>query len=215
MFRFTIPNRGRLHASCMTLLNQFSLISIGQVRKRKLKCDMNLSGIECVMLRSVDISYRLYNNDVQIGITGSDYVLESGFKVIELMDLALCKGKLALLAPSNSSINCLDDLSEKKNLTIASQYPNYAKKLLSKFDAINKLIPITGSAEIYPYLGLSDLIIDIISTGETFLVNGLKVVHEFVNVSGRLYTNNESKNHYLVKEIFKILSLKIDKYRSV
>ena len=103
------------------------------------------------------------------------------------MDLGFGKCGFALAAPKGS-----DFYGGYRVKTIATKYPNVARRFFESKQMDVRIIKIEGSVELAPLLGLSDGIVDIVETGATLRENGLEVVERINQVSARLIVNAAS-----------------------
>lgn len=110
---------------------------------------------------------------VDCGITGLDLVHEREAKVEELLRLGFGACTLEAAVPEESAAQALDDLD---GLCAATVYPRLTARLLAERSIAVKLIEVTGSVEVTPRLGLSDAIVDLVSSGSTLRTNGLRSV---------------------------------------
>ena len=79
-----------------------------------------------------------------------------------------------------------------RTLRIATKYVNIAKKFYSEKNRDIEIIKLNGSIELAPILGLSDVIVDIVETGNTLKANNLEVIEEFKDISARFIANKSS-----------------------
>jgi len=117
---------------------------------------------------------------------GKDILLESRPDVYELLDLGVGKCRMAVAAPKGYQ----EDTD--KTLRIATKYVNIAKQYYMEKNRDIEIIKLNGSIELAPILGMSDVIVDIVETGNTLRENDLEVVEEFKLSSARLIANKSS-----------------------
>ena len=121
-----------------------------------------------------------------MGIVGKDILLENRSDVYELMDLNIGKCRMAVAAPDGY----VED--PDRTLRVATKYVNVAKDFYSGKNRDIEIIKLNGSIELAPILGLSDVIVDIVETGNTLRENNLKVIEEFQSISARFIANKTS-----------------------
>jgi ATP phosphoribosyltransferase len=121
-----------------------------------------------------------------VGVVGKDILLETRPDVYELMDLGVGKCRMAVAAPKGYR----EDTD--KTLRIATKYVNIAKQYYMEKNRDIEIIKLNGSIELAPILGMSDVIVDIVETGNTLRENDLEVVEEFKLSSARLIANKSS-----------------------
>jgi ATP phosphoribosyltransferase len=121
-----------------------------------------------------------------IGVVGKDILLENEYDIYELLDLKLgiCKISVAALAGYKED-------TERK-LRVATKYVNTAKKYYSLQNRETDIIKLNGSIELAPILGLSDVIVDIVETGNTLKENNLTVIKDIEDISARFIANKTS-----------------------
>ena len=122
-----------------------------------------------------------------MGVVGKDTILEHGGHFFEVLDLGFGRCRFALAAPRDR-----DFYAGYAAKTIASKYPNVARRFFEGKNMDVRIIRIEGSVELAPLLGLSDGIVDIVETGTTLKENGLAVVEDIVPISARLIVNAAS-----------------------
>lgn len=188
MLKIAIPKKGRLSNPCLDILKKsgYDFEDSG----RKLFSQIKEKNIEAVFVRTQDIPEYVQDEVVDIGITGLDIIMERGADVEILQKMGFGKCTLTIAAPKNSSINCFEDI--KNGMKIVTEFPNITDKYFKDKGINLKVIEVSGSTEIAPYLGVSDLISDIVSTGTTLLVNNLKPISTVVESEAVLIANNNS-----------------------
>ena len=118
-----------------------------------------------------------------LGVAGSDVLLEHQPDVYELLDLGLGVCRMMVAAPKDFRDN--DDMT----LRVATKFPNIASRYYAGKSRDIDIIELHGSIELAPLLGLSDVIVDIVETGNTLKANGLEPKAEVVGISARLIAN--------------------------
>ena len=108
---------------------------------------------------------------------------ESRPDVYELLDLNIGKCRMAVAAKADYE----EDTS--RTLRVATKFENIAKRYYADLNRDIEIIHLNGSIELAPILGLSDVIVDIVESGNTLRENNLKVVTEFMPISARLIAN--------------------------
>jgi len=125
---------------------------------------------DILLLRDDDIPAFVARGSADIGIVGQNIVYESGKKVREIQKLGFGVCRLAVAVPKNSKFRKISDL---KNSTIATEYPNSTKKFFRAKKIPIRLAELSGSAEIAPEMGVADVIADIVDTGTTLEAHNL------------------------------------------
>lgn len=153
---------------------------------RKLVLSDKSGGYEFIFVKPTDVPTYVEYGVADMGICGKDTLLEEDKNVYELLDLhfALCKLCIA------GFDGALDDSG--KVLKVATKYGNVARKLFEARGRNVEIIPLHGSIELGPIVGLSDVILDIVESGKTLKENNLKVLEEIFDISARLIVNKVS-----------------------
>lgn len=206
ILKIAIQKSGRLSEKSLQLLEECGIkISNGE---RKLKAVAQNFPVEILFLRDDDIPQYVEQGVADIGILGENEVWEKGkdVKVIQQLGFAGCRMSLAI--PKDESYT---DLTYFRGKRIATSYP---KILLDFFNRNNIRVfieEISGSVEIATSIGLADAVFDIVSTGSTLLMNGLKEVETVVKSEAVLIANpnlTEAKQAILNKLLFRIQSVR-------
>ncbi len=167
--KIAIQKSGRLNEKSVEILKNCGL-SFENYKSSLISTVTNFP-LEILFLRDDDIPEYVQDGIADLGIVGENMIVETQAKVSYLQKLGFGKCSLKIAVQSNSDIKSVSQLEGK---AIATSYP----VILSKFLAANKVQAqirnISGSVEIGPGLGLSDAILDIVSTGGTLKNNGLK-----------------------------------------
>lgn len=133
-----------------------------------------------------DVPIYVERGAADLGVAGKDILLEHAPEVYELLDLALGKCRMAVAAPKS-----FRDTGER-TLKVATKFSNIARRYYAERGRDIDIIPLNGSIELAPILGLSDVIVDIVETGTTLRENDLEVVETILPISARLIANQAS-----------------------
>lgn len=124
-----------------------------------------------------------------IGVAGSDTIMEENRRVYEVLDLGFGKCRMCVCGPAQAR----ELLKHHERIRVASKYPNIAKDyFFNKKHQTVDIIKLNGSVELGPIVGLSDVIVDIVETGSTLRENGLEVLEEICPLSARMIVNQVS-----------------------
>lgn len=171
--RIGIPSKGRLSDLATDLLKEGGLSFRRQ--NRSLFARVRDMPIDIIFLRTDDIPVLCAEGAIDMGITGSDLVLESQVDVETRMELGVGKCKLALCVPEDSPIKEATQLDQKR---IATTFPKITKEYLDKTNTTSHMVWLSGSVEIMISLGVADAIVDLVETGSTLAANRLRVIDE-------------------------------------
>lgn len=179
--------KGRTEESAIELLQKMGFqFSDFHEKSRKLIFISDDEKLKIIFVKAVDVPTYVEKGAADMGISGKDNILESQADIYELLDLKIGMCKISVAGhPEHQT-----DASRK--LTIASKFPNIAKKHFQKKGQPIETIKLNGSVELAPLIGLADYIVDIVETGNTLRENGLSVIEDIEQISTRLIVNKAS-----------------------
>ena len=145
--------------------------------------------VEYVLARPSDVPTYVAHGAADVGIVGKDVLLESDADVLELVDLRFGTCRFVVAAPEASLDRSLDEYRHLGSLEVATKYPRVAAAHFQRRGIQVEIIKLAGSVELAPQVGLSDWIVDLVSTGRTLRENRLAVVEEIAVCTARLIAN--------------------------
>ncbi|MBL4954996.1 ATP phosphoribosyltransferase [Neobacillus sp. YIM B02564] len=157
---------------------------------RKLILDVPEESLRFILAKPMDVATYVEHGVADVGIAGKDVLLEEERDVYELLDLKISACYLAVAGLPNTKMN---DVAPR----VATKYPNVAEAYFREQGEQVEIIKLNGSIELAPIIGLSDRIVDIVSTGRTMKENGLVEYERIVDVTSRLIVNPVS---YRIKD---------------
>lgn len=169
--KIAIQKSGRLHDESIQILKDCG-ISIYNGNDQ-LKVTASNFPLEVYYLRNSDITQYLIDGVVDIAIVGDNLLVEKGQNIQIAEKLGFSKCKVSVAVPKNFNYNSIQDLN---GLRVATSYPKTVVDYFSSKGIFVDIHQISGSVEIAPNIGLSDAIVDIVSSGSTLFKNGLKEV---------------------------------------
>ena len=191
--KFGVPNKGRLNERTIELLAKAG-IDLGEDVGRRLYVKARNQDIEVLFLRAQDIPEFVATGAIDIGITGQDQVAEAGAQIEQVLELRFGYCHMAVAVPEASGIK---DASEiKDGSRIATSYPNIARHYFESLGKDVSVIVVTGAAEIMPYLGISDYIVDLVSTGSTLKMNRMIEAGRILDSQAAVFTSKQSMEKY-------------------
>ncbi|HBD27236.1 ATP phosphoribosyltransferase [Flavobacterium sp.] len=169
--KIAIQKSGRLHDESIQILKDCG-ISVYNGNDQ-LKVTASNFPLEVYYLRNSDIPQYLIDGVVDIAIVGDNLLVEKGQNIQITEKLGFSKCKVSVAVPKNFNYNSIQDLN---GLRVATSYPKTVVDYFSSKGISVDIHQISGSVEIAPNIGLSDAIVDIVSSGSTLFKNGLKEV---------------------------------------
>ncbi len=188
LIRLAIPNKGRISAEIIKLLEKIGL-KIPE-NGRKLYVNTSNPSIQLVYARAADIPLYVESGAADMGITGEDMIEECGVSVEKLLKLNFGSCKIVAAAPENSPIKSPKDY--RAGLKVATKLVRNAENYFNAKNIPCQVVRIAGATELAPYLGLADVIVDQVSTGTTLSANNLRVVDIISESSLCLIANKKS-----------------------
>jgi ATP phosphoribosyltransferase len=203
--RIAIQKSGRLYDDSISLLKECG-IELRNVKDR-LKTESDNFPLEVFFLRDDDIPQYVEDGVADIGIVGQNVLYEKSkeAEVIEKLGFGRCRLALAINKNEEYIANYLQG---KK---IATSYPVLLQKYLDENKITAEIHEISGSVEIAPGIGLADVICDLVSSGSTLFMNGLKEVETVLESQAVLVRNknlNDEQLKWVDKLLFRIRSVK-------
>ena len=160
------------------------------------------------LAKASDVPTYVEYGAADIGIVGSDTIIEENRKLFEVVDLGIGKCRMCVCGPESAK----ELLKHHEMIRVASKYPRIAKDYFyNKKHQTVEIIKLNGSVELAPLVGLSEVIVDIVETGSTLKENGLEVLEEICPLSARMVVNQVSMKMEnerimkLIKELKEVL----------
>lgn len=204
--RIAIQKSGRLHDDSIKLLKECGIDINNGVNK--LKTEASNFPLEVFFLRDDDIPQYVEDGVADIGIVGENVIIEKNrpVKVVEKLGFGKCR--LSLAVPKSVEYRGVKDMDK---LRIATSYPVILENYLKEHGLTADIHEISGSVEIAPGIGLADAICDLVSSGSTLFMNGLKEVEVILKSEAALIANNNltaEQEALLQKLMFRIQAVK-------
>ena len=167
--------KGRLAKQTLALLEQTGITceEMKDKETRKLIFVNEELGLKFFLSKTSDVPTYVEYGAADIGVVGSDTIMEEGRKVLEVLDLGLGKCHMCVAGP----VSAKELLKKNQVIRVASKYPKIAKEYFynQKHQTV-EIVKLNGSVELAPIVGLSEVIVDIVETGSTLRANGLEVL---------------------------------------
>jgi len=183
--------KGRLAFKTLELLEKIGIHceEIKDKDSRKLVFVNEELKVKFFLAKGPDVPTYVEHGAADIGVVGSDIIMEENRRVYEVLDLGFGKCRMCVCGPESAK----ELLQHRERIRVATKYPTIAKDYF--FNVKNQtvdMIKLNGSVELGPIVGLSDVIVDIVETGGTLRENGLDVLEEICPLSARVIVNQVS-----------------------
>ena len=183
--------KGRLAEQTLALFEKagFDVACVREKDTRKLIFTNEEQKIRFFLAKGPDVPTYVEYGAADLGVTGYDTILEERRKLYEVLDLGIGKCRMCVCGPESAR----ELLAHNAPIRVATKYPNIAKDYFyNKRRQTAEIIKLSGSIELAPIVGLSDVIADIVETGTTLKENGLGVLEEICPLSARVVVNQVS-----------------------
>ena len=183
-------SKGRLLEEALQLLDHAGIrLAASDLNSRKLIIEDASSRLGIFMVKPVDIPAYVEYGVADVGIAGRDVLMESNADIYQPLNLGIGLCKMVVAGPKATARQNYRELS---TVRIATKYPRVTTEYFTRRGVPVEIIPLSGSVELAPLLGLSDRIVDLVSTGRTLADNGLEIIETICDVSARLVVNRAS-----------------------
>jgi len=201
MLKIAVP-KGVLFNPSIKLL-QNSGYKIPSEFGRKLLIEDSNQQLSLVIVRPFDMPLYVEEGVVDAAFIGKDVIEETSMSCFEILDLGYGQCRLSVAVPSYSPYKSVDDFHSL--VKVGSKYQNLSKKFFIERGIQVRIFPLGGSVELSPIVGLSDAIIDLVSTGNTLKANNLIEIETILHSTCRLVVN-DAKYRLKRKEIGEFIS---------
>jgi ATP phosphoribosyltransferase len=166
-----VPSKGRMSEPALRLCADAGLRFEATDRALLVPCAN--APVDLLLVRAHDIPEYVQDRVVDLGITGANLVAEAARDVLLLAELGFARCTLQAAVPDDAPQR---ELAALEGLRIATAYPVSTRSCLERIGVDAELVTVSGSVEAAPRLGLSDAIVDLVSTGSTVSANGLRLI---------------------------------------
>jgi ATP phosphoribosyltransferase len=185
--RLAVPNKGRLVEPTIRLLRDAGLVF--EEHDRALVARVQNYDLDILFVRTNDVIEFVGDGVADLGVTGIDLLSETGAELPRVRELGYGRCRLAAAAPTDSAIRAIEDLD---GLRVATAHPNTTRRFFEERRIGVDVIPISGAVEVAPRLGLAEAIVDLVSTGSTLVMNGLRPIGDVLASEAVLVANPTS-----------------------
>jgi ATP phosphoribosyltransferase len=196
-------SKGRILEESLPLLARAGITATEDpATSRKLVLDTSDPGVQLVVIRAADVPTYVQFGATELGFTGKDVLREyDSDDLYELLDLRIANCRLSVAEPA--ALARTDDPRQWTRLRVATKYPAITRRHFAAKGIQTDIIKLYGSMELAPLVGLSDRIVDLVSSGQTLKANGLVEVERIMDVSAWLVANRAAMkiNNARIKEL--------------
>lgn len=176
--------KGRILDETLPLLARAGIEPLDDLqRSRKLIFATNEASIKLVLIRSADVPTYVQYGAADLGIAGKDVLAEHGGEgLYERVDLKIAPCRMMTAGFADRPL-------PRTRLKVATKYPGITRQFFLQQGRQVELIKLYGSMELAPVVGLADIIVDLVDTGNTLKANGLTPLDTIMHITSRLIVN--------------------------
>jgi len=182
--RLAVPNKGRLVEPTLALLHDAGLVF--EEHDRSLVARVLNFDLDILFVRTGDVIEFVGDGVADLGITGIDLLSETGAALPRLRDLGYGACRLTAAVPTDTPYQAVADLA---GLRVATAHPNTTRRFFAERAIPVDVVSISGAVEVAPRLGLAEAIVDLVSTGSTLVMNGLRPIGDVLVSEAVLVAN--------------------------
>jgi ATP phosphoribosyltransferase len=186
--RLAVPNKGRLVEPTIGLLRDAGLVF--EEHDRSLVARVQNFPLDILFVRTNDVIEFVGDGVADLGVTGQDLLTETGAELPVIRRLGYGRCKLAAAVPTDAAAQAVEDLA---GLRVATAHPETTRRFFAERGISLDVIPISGAVEVAPRLGLAEGIVDLVSTGSTLAMNGLRQIGDVLASEAVLVANPDAQ----------------------
>jgi ATP phosphoribosyltransferase len=184
-----VPSKGRMAEPALRLCADAGLTFEATERALLVPCEN--APVDLLLVRAHDVPEYVQDGVVDLGITGANLVAEAEANVETIAELGFARCSLQAAVPHDA---VQDSLEQLHGLRVATAYPVSTRTSLERLGVEAELVPVSGSVEAAPRLGLADAVVDLVSTGSTASANGLRLLGPLLESQAVLVANGAALN---------------------
>jgi ATP phosphoribosyltransferase len=177
-------SKGRIFKETLPLLAAAGINPVDDPdTSRKLILDTSQNDVKLVIIRAADVPTYVEYGAADLGVAGKDVLMEHGGNgLYEPVDLGIARCRMMVAGPEQG-------IPRTRRLRIATKYVQSTRRYYADRREQVEIIKLYGSMELAPLVGLADLIVDVVDTGNTLRANGLVPLEHIADISSRLIVN--------------------------
>ena len=188
--RLAVPNKGRLIEPTIGLLRDAGLVF--EDHERSLVSHVENVPLDILFVRTDDVIEFVVDGVADLGINGRNALVESGAALEPLADLGYGRCRLEAAVPTDSDVRGIEDLDGAR---LATSHPSTTRTYFRDRRMEVEVVPLSGAVEVAPRMGLADGIVDLVSTGSTLVMNGLRPIGDVLASEAVLIANPTAHQH--------------------
>jgi ATP phosphoribosyltransferase len=177
-------SKGRIFKDTLPLLAEAGIKPLDDPdTSRKLILDTNRDNVKLVLIRATDVPTYVQWGAADLGVAGKDVLMEHGSDgLYEPLDLRIAKCRMMVAGRPGTATGA-------RRIRVATKYVNAARAFFAARGQQVEVIKLYGSMELAPLVGLSEVIVDLVESGNTLKANGLVPLEHMHHISSRLVVN--------------------------
>jgi ATP phosphoribosyltransferase len=180
--------KGRVQESALPLLARAGIrVSTEALNSRRLALTDDSGEYRFIFVKPADVPVYVEHGIADCGVVGRDVLLESEADLLLPLDLGISRCRIVVAASDGQAVNNVQGM-----IRVATKYSQITRAHFGSRGIPVEIIQLAGSVELAPALGLADMIVDVVDTGVTLRENGLAIVEEIAESTGRLVVNRAS-----------------------
>jgi len=183
--------KGRILGELIPILKKINILpeeNFFDESSRKLMFSTSNNSVNIIKVRSFDVANFVAFGGAHVGIVGSDVIREFSYEEIYApVNLKIGKCRMSVAEPKKLAEK--DDPNTWTHVKVATKYPVITKKYFAERGVQAECLKLSGALELAPLLGLSNRIVDLVSTGKTLKENGLTEIEKIMDISSYLIVN--------------------------
>ncbi|MEY3667406.1 MAG: hypothetical protein RL572_946 [Pseudomonadota bacterium] len=195
--------KGRILDEVLPLFETAGISPLEDINSsRKLIFDTTMPGVQIMVIRGSDVPTYVEFGSADLGVVGKDLLLEYGSEgFYEPLDLKLARCRLMTAAPVGAA-------AVVGRIKVATKFANITKRYFAEQGVQVDVIKLNGALELAPSMGLADIIVDIVDSGNTLKANGLEPLQLIAQISSRVIVNKAAlkMKHALIKPLLHCLA---------
>ena len=205
--RIAVPNKGRLADPSVDLLRKAGLRF--EVSSRALSVPVRNMPVEVLFVRADDIPELVFDGVAEFGITGLDLVAEASLDVSIVSELGFGRCRLTAAVDNASTVESIDGFA---GMRVATSHPATVTRFFEDKGIEITTVPVKGSVEVAPKLNIADAVVDLVSSGSTMMINGLRPIATILESQAALIARADTADSPVTTMVRAVVAAKRRRY---